>query len=399
MEFSSLGDGHTWKFGRQGNDESEPQEITLRRWSRACHCSIVEFEDTLKGLVFTSDITDSFIANEVSDVKNLAAAPHRQPQNKAWINGYQNRLLDKIYADLSTGTENKKIDPIKARNWLAAEQTALGILANIFCLACGINFRGWQLSSIRYDCSDSESRNVWIIDQTIVVSHPKAKQRHVDYAPTLVAFPKALSLSLIFYLYLVHPIACKILKALDLDDAMHLTFLWVNSVPVKASQPPSPWDGKCVSSCLRKFTREKMEVSLSPLLTRQISQAVMRDKFPQLFSKITTNETMLSEYGRQCEFPPWKDIKPDRAVKLLAVSQIWQAMLGLGPVMPAWLPIVEGSHIFSFERPDNWETASFSARRLLAIHLKEGQALNEYIDVSIVPRRFWVPTHFALFSF
>ena len=96
MEFSSLGDGHTWKFGQQGNDESEPQEITLRRWSRACHCSIVEFEDTLKGLIFTSDITDSFIANEVSDVKNLAAAPHRQPQNKAWINGYQNRLLDKI---------------------------------------------------------------------------------------------------------------------------------------------------------------------------------------------------------------------------------------------------------------------------------------------------------------
>lgn len=377
MEFSSLGDGHRLVFCRPGN---EPQEISLRKWSSACISAISSFVDSVNGLVFNSKILDHFRPQDMTDEKNLNAAPHRQAQNQVLINPYQEHLEKEIFATLSTGSQ--QVDPVKAETWLAAEQATLTMLADILCLAGGISFRGWQLSSIRYDSSDSQARNIWIIDKTIVVSHPKAKQRNLEYAPTLLAFPRSMTTHLIIYLYHIRPIACSILKVLKRENAVHSTFLWVNSMPTKGSDLPSLWDGARVSACLQEFTDENMTTPLSPLLVRQVSQAVMRDKFPQLFSTIMSKNVSLAEYGRLCEFPPWQDLKPDRAVFLLAVSQIWQAMLGLSPVMQVWLPLVESSHIFPSEWSDNYEMAFLSAKQLLA-GLEEGLFSQDYSKVSL----------------
>ncbi|KAF8879434.1 hypothetical protein CPB84DRAFT_1687963, partial [Gymnopilus junonius] len=369
-EFTSLADGHRWILHQPGN---KSQEITLRKWSSSCNLAIRNFMDAVKGLLFNTKTLDDFRPQLMTDVKSMNAAPHRQIQNQDLLTPYRERLKKEIFSTLST--DNQKVDTIKAETWLKAEQAALTILAIILCLAGGISFRGWQLSSIRFDSSDSQRRNVWIIDKTCVVSHPKAKQRQVDYAPTLLAFPRSITTYLILYLYYIRPIACCILRALDRDDELHSTLLWVNPMPTKNSALPSPWDGQCISTRLQNFTAENMGIPLSPSRVRQISQAVMRDKFAQLFSATMEMEPILMEYGQICEFPPWHDLEPGRAVCLLAISQIWQAMLGLGPVMPVWLPIVDGSHIFPSESSDNWEMAFISAKNLVT---EENVCLQDY---------------------
>lgn len=102
-----------------------------------------------------------------------------------------------------------------------------------------------------------------------------------------------------------------------------------------------------------------------PLLAHQVSQAIFRNKFPQLFSDAPTMLNELHLYGNCCGFPSWPDLPTEAAVKLLAVSQIWQAMLEVEPVSSIWMPLVEGSHIFPSERKENWEAAFLTAYMLL----------------------------------
>lgn len=102
-----------------------------------------------------------------------------------------------------------------------------------------------------------------------------------------------------------------------------------------------------------------------PLLARQVSQAIFCDKFPQLFSDALTMLNELHLHGNFCGFSSWPDLPTEAAVKLLAVSQIWQAMLEVEPVSSIWMPLVEGSHIFPSERKDNWEAAFLTAYGLL----------------------------------
>jgi hypothetical protein len=245
-------------------------------------------------------------------------------------------------------------------------------LAQIFCLAVGVPFRGWQLASVYWDSSQTQKRNVWVLkDGSVIVSHPQAKQRNKVTAPTLVSFPQAISSLLSFYLFIIRPIACKILSDLQLDSSLHLTTVWVHSIAPKRKkiQVPSPWTGTHVSEVLQSFTKTKMGWAMSPLSGRQATQAVFRDMFPQLFSSPggKSSFTELDQYGHQCGFPSWKDLPVEKGVRLLAVSQIWQALLNINPVNPAWRSMLENSLMFSWEETKNLEKASFCAHHQIGL--------------------------------
>jgi hypothetical protein len=93
---------------------------------------------------------------------------------------------------------------------------------------------------------------------------------------------------------------------------------------------------------------------MSPLIIRQAAQAVFRDKIPQLFYE-ESNFTGLDQHGHQCGFPLWPDpsLPVERSVRLLAVGQIWQALLGIAIINTIWMPMIQGSNAFYLQKEEN----------------------------------------------
>ena len=87
----------------------------------------------------------------------------------------QSQLRKLVFDHISAIDGEVRVDLHQANCWLEQEQMALDSLANILVLSTGVSFCGWQLSSVRPDCSESMDRNVWIVNNTFIATHPKAK--------------------------------------------------------------------------------------------------------------------------------------------------------------------------------------------------------------------------------
>ncbi|EDR05337.1 uncharacterized protein LACBIDRAFT_329748 [Laccaria bicolor S238N-H82] len=199
-QFNSSGDGHLWSFGRLG---APPKQIDMRAWAAACKEADTNFRDAVLSLAMSdADFLENSmrLMRKIKD-EGIRLAPHRQVQNLRWMGPVQSQLRKLVFDHISAKEGEIQVDLRQANCWLEQEQMALDSLANILVLSTGVSFRGWQLSSVRFDCSESMDRNVWIVDNTFIATHPKAKQRNREFAPTLVAFPKKL------FSYIAHLLA------------------------------------------------------------------------------------------------------------------------------------------------------------------------------------------------
>lgn len=359
-------DGFRWTLQR-----SVDRLITLdmRKWAATCEFAIRNFQQAITTLLTADNraVLTTFPFEKIQD-HDARGAPHRQPTNEMWLTPLRDTVSNDIVQSLSVASE---LSSLQVQKWLNKEQEALRYLALIFCLGCGISFRGWQLSSIFFDCSDEVDRNVWILkDGTIIVANPKAKQRNMDRFPTLLAFPKCMSKHIAFYLYVIRGVACDLLKLSNVDASLHSICLWVQSNKIKKSkiQPATPWTGLHISKIVQAFTQKVMGVSLSPLTIRQAAQAVFRDKFPCLFSlgPIQSDWAFdnFQEHCHQYGFPTLQ-MSPESCGRLLTVSQIWQALLNLESVNPAWLSTVDTSHMFFIFNKNHYEQVVCAARELV----------------------------------
>ncbi|EDR05385.1 uncharacterized protein LACBIDRAFT_303348 [Laccaria bicolor S238N-H82] len=359
LHFSSLGDGFTWDFQRH---QQEPRSVDMRKWALACRLAMDGFQASVKWLSLESKEIHSI---KIEDNK-LRDAPHRQTSNLERTTVAQRDIFSRI---LANATDKGGDVGQHLKSWLAEEQKAIEFLAIILCLAGGVSFRGWQLSPILFDCSGDRDRNLWIVDGYVLVSHPKAKQRTQKQAPTFLAFPSAISSDIACYIAIIRPTACMVLKHLEIDDPHHSVVLWSDPIPpvpkISRRCPIISWSGQDISHRLQKFTMREIGTPISPMLARQISQAVIRDKFPRLFDDHVLSSPLI-EYAHRCRFPHWQDMGPEVAVQILAVSQMWQALLNLeSSTNQPWLSVVENCRIFPSEMVKNWEAAFFKATRVI----------------------------------
>lgn len=375
MLFISLNDGYQWSFGR---DEKLKQVLNLRKWSDASRDTIISFTEKISDLAHNfTDVMATFFEHDIVDEKGFTSP---QQTNK-WMATMIDSTMLKIKAALANST-GQQLDVRKFVDWMDKEQSALKDLAIIFCLACGISFRSWQLASICYNSSEKEKRNTYVLkDGTVICSHPLAKQRNKDRESTFLAFPIALSRHISFHLFIMKPAVCKLLSEIDstgIQVGSYSTHIWVHS-PFSESEekpPGSQWNGRYVSDITMSFTKKAVGIEITPLLARQITHAVFRDTLPQLFLKPSISLSQLDLYGHGCGFPNWNDIKVEECVRILSISKIWQALIEIDSFTPEafWMPLVEGSLYFGKERHENLEEAVICARRIFGSKL-DGQRL------------------------
>lgn len=331
------------------------RSINLKTWASEASLLIGKFNSAVDGLLpFGLAIDSSFSAERIDD-HDVRMAPHMQPHNKIWMDPIcaevESRLLDPLekrhrLCPLGLGKPDKRA----ACKWLALDQQVLSLLATIFSLTCGMPLRAWQFASLFFNHTPEHLRNIWVLPGGIViVANPFSKQRNRLFAPTLFAFPLGISTHLLYYLLILRPIACTFFQSLGEHVEVYRNEIWARPMCRRNRVvEPYRWTGNDIGNAIKRCTKPLIGVALTPAVIRQIMQAVFRHKFPRLFELYFSKNASesiagLSQDGLRCI--PTLCMPGEQGGKLLAVSQIWQAAIGIGPFDEAWRDVTLNSHI------------------------------------------------------
>jgi hypothetical protein len=299
-------------------------------------------------------------------------------------------IRDDIYAKLLDPTERThrlfngtRFNPKSLEQWLALDQTILRLLLVVFSLTAGVCIRGFQFKSFHFDTSDTQNRNVWLLATGVfILANPTAKQLRAKLAPTLFSLPLSMTKHLAFYFYIIRPIIIRLLPEISREPHGPYSYnIWAYITPRHRQQCTLEWTGSDVNQALKSILKEQLGAVLHVRMVRQINQAVFRSKYPGMFQSFLETSSLeagsriqqLKRYGRRCNFPNLSTMDSYQAVKLLAVSEIWQAGLGVGPLNDAWQPFAAGSHLFPTET--NCKIAFLHARHAIGIHYGVAQGL------------------------
>lgn len=349
--FKMLKNGHQMEIY---DGHATPQILDMRLVSQTFSTFNSQFLDAVKDLLPSSTTLDAFSTTSIRD-DNVSDGPHAQRQNHSVIASIQTQLRKEYMMDTSRRLFSKDIKALK--DWRRLDQRVLALLAVIFTLYCGFPFRSWQFSGLKFHSTDGSYRNVWILsDGRVIIANPQAKQRWRKVYQTLLAFPQQIAAALIFYLFIIRPLACEAFDGLSGYNLSAYRYeIWARATARKGRLvDPYRWTGNDVSRSVGEITRKALTVRLTPFSMRQIAQAFLHEKFPLLFEHgLSPKKAMvppnvsaeLHQYSKECCFHS-RCMPPDNAVALLAISEIWQAALGIRPPNCAWEYLVEGSFLF-----------------------------------------------------
>jgi hypothetical protein len=330
---------------------------------------------------------DDFAAGNIVDY-DVPQAAHQQSQNAVWIDP----IRDAVYTKLLDPTETKHrlfdgthFNAKAVEKWLVLDETILRLLLVVFILTSGVCVRGFQFKSFRFQKSDTHNRNVWLLRTGIFVfANPNAKQRHIKLAPTLHSFPSSITKQLAFYIYIIRPSVIRLLSEMGKEPPEPYTYtIWAYITPRHRSHTKLEWKGSDVNQALKSTISARLGTILHVRLARQINQAIFRNKYPAMFQSLTERSPLessngiepLKQYGLHCKFPNLTTMDAYQAVKLLAVSEIWQAGLAVGPLNDAWQLLAAGSHLFPTET--HLKIAFLHARHMIHIHYGVAHGLAE----------------------
>jgi hypothetical protein len=358
-----------------------PLMIDMRQWCCLATQTISDFASAVNDILPTRITADGFPVNDIVD-HDLARAAHIQEHNAVWMDP----IRDAVCAKLLDPKESRhrlfngvRFNPKAVEKWLALDQDILTLLLTVFALTAGACVRGFQFKSFRFDATDNSSRNMWLLASgSFILANPIAKQLGTKLAPTLLSFPPVITKYLAFYIYIVRPVIILLLPRMGKEAGVYSSVIWARVTPRRRTQNKWEWTGRDATQALKKTTQQKMGLGLHLRMIRQIVQAIFRDKYPAMFESILPNSggvgtCPLQQYSQHCNFPVLSTMDSYQAVKLLAVSEIWQAGIEVGPLNEAWQSWALGSRLFPSHTYDN--LAFLHARHTIAFHYGVGQGV------------------------
>ena len=360
--FSMASDGQSLQMSDRYDISGQFTVIDLQAWSNKVTQLMEDFDKSIKNLLPHRISFNDFQHKEITD-NHLPHAPHKQPQNACWVKEPQECLRRRLFSLFSNEGgkeglfENDSTSRANAEEWLRKEQKSLAILAAIFVMACGVPARGWQLTGLQFDSEDAlnKTRNTFIIRNSqklpvVLIGNPRSKQKHRDRAPTLFTFPPSMSQALMYYLYVIRPIGLSVLGSIGSNIPPYSHEIWVQTDLKRRQIEPMRWTSGDISEAIQRLTSKDLRFTLSPLIGRQVVSAVFREKFPSMFENFFRMPAPhisqeLARYGQDSGIPKLKYVD-EEAAGLLAVNEVWQAAMGVGPLNYAWSELVLGSYLF-----------------------------------------------------
>lgn len=343
--------------------------VDIRRWASTAQRAIVELKAGIDGLLPSGISLQQFsdISSRVTDNHSLEGM-HRQSQNSSLLDPIRNHIRDQLLGATGSKSHDSRhglfsptgVGRVAAERYLAHDQLkVLGPMATAFATTSGISIDGHIFKYLRFDSTEIEHRNIWKLKNDIIIfSDPSAKPRENHTTPVVFSLPPDMTLPITFYLTIMRPIICEILDFLGQNIAPFRSIVWahVHRHPRYRVGLQWSWSGVDISAHVQRFTYQHLSIALTPSNIRQINKKLFLSAFPRLFETSFTSivdqqgqhlgKTSVINYGQLRYLPTIKNVRADQPVRFLAMSQIWQALLGIGPVGEVWRNLVLGSGIF-----------------------------------------------------
>lgn len=329
---------------------ADPIKLDLQKLSLTAFEAIVSFQTSVNALVGPAYSIKSFPCHRLKD-DFARVAPFKQKHNAEWLDPYRFTIRNRIFNHFHLFTTSGTIDEDACVRWLDSDQTALRALAVVFCITCGISPHQHEFRML-YDSSSARTRDIWILPNNLVICvNPIARPKDDRLMQAVFALPCEVSSAITFYLNIVRPIACEILKELGRDVSCYETEVWSHFR--HQTYGSERWSGPDISQAVQAHTLKVMRLLLTPEDIRCVVRAIFSHFFPDVAKHHQdsivdraaqhTNTTSLGHYGRLGSFPPIPGVRFDQPVRFTEISQIWQHILHLGPPNEAWITRLQNS--------------------------------------------------------
>jgi hypothetical protein len=363
MSFQPSEDGQRLKFFDALEDNFV---IDMVQWKKVtnqlCNIMLPEAVSALLPTLSTSWV-DMLRVNAIQDHHGERDAVHKQWENIAALEPIHKKVLEALLQTLKASNRGQSPQQVRLSKrlvaaWFQKEQKVLAIVASIFALSSGPTFRSFQFPDLQYDTSPgSEARNLYFLSNgRAILANPKAKQLGQYTAATALAFPLSVTQYLCFFFWVLKPVGIKLLALLEVTVPMYSWRIWVNAVPHLLEKPQTlSWKGGDFNKEMQRLTRGVFAFPITCALVRTIAHAVLRNKFPSLFSDNQLSfgtlvglieAGSLQKYANEMNAPAIGALDQKTCCTLLLVSDIWQMALGISKPNPLLKPVLQGALLF-----------------------------------------------------
>ena len=235
----------------------------------------------------------------------------------------------------------------RAWSWLEQQQEFLLLVVTHLCRTVGIPPRAWQISQLLYQPLGGYLRNLRLIRGTVLISHPKAKQRDRLMYNAFWALPTHLGRILVIYLGVFRSVVVELLQLLGADTREHQHYIFVRSSTNLATSPYSAvFSSSMINGALREATPELAyeirvyrhviqaiyDNQLSHLPSRAIRKLLDNADHKQAQHSSTTHDT---HYARD-EIAHGAGVQLSMRNSQLAISRLFHAWYGFVPAELTW---------------------------------------------------------------
>ncbi|KAG1785473.1 uncharacterized protein HD556DRAFT_1450695 [Suillus plorans] len=329
-----------------------------------------------------NDFSQLQLTDDLGRRESIFHQPANEPQLQPMIKVAYDQLVGPAGHRSSVFNSKGSINTKAVQNLMEKEQDLLCLLNASFQLSCGVPPRSFQLKSLRhhYDPITGAQRNLFMVWGALTLANPAAKQRGETNKECLWALPSSLVTPLLFYLGVLRPAFCNILRLVRGSVPEHETYIFVHAYSKHDSG--FFWSGPDVNASLRKRS-SALPVSLSSTLLRNLTTGMLRKFFPSLTELHNLPDSLLDQqaqhhrrtgnthYGRDFDLPRSLSMTIDRARGYITTSRALQAIYGLGTLDEGSLRALSNSHFFASRA---YELVAFKEARFQILSLYSGPA-------------------------
>ncbi|KAF8642432.1 hypothetical protein AX16_009501 [Volvariella volvacea WC 439] len=328
--------------------------IDLRIWAHAATQTIYDFQIAVEQLLPDGICIASFPLGSLVDDLSSPFGPHLQPGNQNWLDLWTENCMAALLSPNEAHYhifQPLGISQSAIYSWLKHEQElVLSLLAKVLALTSGIGLDDHHLGLLKF--SSSSQRNLWLLRNGLFVfNNPTPKFKLTDMIPQLFALPREVTLHLAVYLFGLRPIGIQLLSYSGQTLPNYSTHIWAHITPHPQKQQLWVWSGSQIAKHIKTVTFYSIGTSLNLRLIRHILTRACETKFEALNNAIPhsivdqqaqhTRLVSITHYGWIADFPALYGLRLHQPMGHLALSEIWHAILHLGPINESWKDSIE----------------------------------------------------------
>jgi hypothetical protein len=329
-----------------------PLAVPLSGLRISAHRAVRDLGNAVRALLPQGFQLETFPFSQFTD--DFSSVPiHAQPLNKQllepFLTSFRKENFQRFYG--KWGLKRVEID-----RWLDQHDDCYIVAAAAISLITG----GFGNAGFKHQCYSGPHRSVFLLKTGILAFvNPLASRRKINYQIDLTTIPPEASRYLLLLFVILLPISIELRCSKGQHHPNVSTHLWVLHHKRPNGEKRWLYDSNYSNRQLRLITNEILGIPLDARVVFRMQTGLLQAKFPLLFSDDRNFRSAVDElaqhhyltgvrhYGRLKTLPNTPSLVGDKPMRLMTISEIWQGLLGFGPVRITWREMISTSAPFS----------------------------------------------------